>query len=144
MTRKLAEIEAYIERLIVVITFIFLCICLISLVTSVTSNIIQQKKEIAILRAVGLTQRSIMAIYLTESLLTVLTSCAIGICVGCFLGYVLAAQQAIFTEIFVGFDISLATLGAILAIAILLALVSTIGPIRALVGQPISQILRES
>jgi putative ABC transport system permease protein len=129
---------------ILFITYIFLSICLISLVTSTTANIIQQKKEIAILRAVGMTTRSLLAVLMVESLLTVLTSCLIGVLIGCFLGYVLAAQQAIFTEIFVGFHVSWETLGKILGAAVGLAVVCTAAPIYRYTRKTISETLREA
>jgi ABC-type antimicrobial peptide transport system permease subunit len=72
-------------------------LCFFSLISSMTANIMEQTKEIAILRAVGITKSSMIRLYIYEAFTLVFSSCIIGMFVGIIVGFTMSMQRALFT-----------------------------------------------
>ena len=62
-------------------------VCFFSLVSVMTANIFEQTKEIAILRAMGITKFRMKIIYILEAFTIVFSSSMIGICIGSIVGF---------------------------------------------------------
>jgi len=71
-------------------------LCFFSLVASMTANLFDQTKEIAVLRAIGFTSYRIKVLYFYEAALLVLSSCLLGISIGMTVGYSMMLQQNMF------------------------------------------------
>ena len=69
-----------------------------SLISSMASNILEQKKEFAVMRCIGLTRWRIARIYLYESVIVVMTGGMIGVSVGFMVGSTIVAQNAFFSN----------------------------------------------
>ena len=70
-----------------VIIAITMLICFFSLSSSMSANLYESSKEIAILRATGLTCTAIEKIYIYEAFVLVMSSCALGILIGTVVGF---------------------------------------------------------
>eukprot|EP00330_Aristerostoma_sp_ATCC50986_P009659 CAMPEP_0114602718 /NCGR_PEP_ID=MMETSP0125-20121206/25284_1 /TAXON_ID=485358 ORGANISM="Aristerostoma sp., Strain ATCC 50986" /NCGR_SAMPLE_ID=MMETSP0125 /ASSEMBLY_ACC=CAM_ASM_000245 /LENGTH=176 /DNA_ID=CAMNT_0001813121 /DNA_START=2504 /DNA_END=3034 /DNA_ORIENTATION=- len=74
--------RATLSVVFIAIEIVVLILSLFSLITSMSTNIVEQAKEIAILRAVGLTKLKVVLIYLGESFVLVFSSSLFGILIG--------------------------------------------------------------
>ena len=89
-------------NLILNILFIFIvAVCMIlslfSLISTMSSNMMDQKKELAIMRCIGLRKFQIARIYMYESIAVILTGAVIGLSVGCIMGWTIVAQNSLFS-----------------------------------------------
>ena len=66
--------------------------CFFSLVASMTANLFDQQKEIAVLRSIGITSYRIKLLYFYEAAVLVLSSCLLGIVIGMTVGYSMMMQ----------------------------------------------------
>ena len=73
-------------------------LCFFSLCASMSSNLYEQKKEIAILRAMGVTKLRIRLLYFYEALIMVVASCMLGVFIGVAVGYAMISQQNLYLE----------------------------------------------
>ena len=76
-------------NVIIVITMI---LCLFSLSSSMSANLLDQTKEIGILRAMGFTKRRIQVLYFYEAFILVMASSLLGIMIGCIVGFTMTLQ----------------------------------------------------
>ncbi|KAA6401809.1 MAG: hypothetical protein EZS28_002658 [Streblomastix strix] len=61
-------------------------------ISSMSTNVMEQSKEIGIMRALGLQRFQLVRIYVEEAFILVITAAVMGIIVGLVLGYILASQ----------------------------------------------------
>ncbi|KAL4473742.1 hypothetical protein ABPG74_022606 [Tetrahymena malaccensis] len=118
-------------------------LCFFSLISSMTANIYDQSKEIAIMRAIGLSKFKLSLIYVYESFVLVFSSCIIGTIVGMIIGYSMSMQRQLFTQMAVNFRFPKDILLSQFLISIVCAFASTIMPIIHLLRQPVSVIIRK-
>ena len=71
-------------------------LCFFSLCASMASNLYEQKKEIAILRSMGVTKIRIKLLYFYEAVILVVSSCTLGVLIGVMVGYTMSLQQNLF------------------------------------------------
>ena len=69
-----------------------------SLSASMSSNINNQKKEVGVLRAMGLTKCRIRLLYFYEALILVVSSSVLGTLIGCSVGYTMQLQFNLLTK----------------------------------------------
>ena len=81
------KIEKIINSVFYSVIGITMFLCFFSLCASMSSNIYDQRKEVAILRAMGMTRIRIKLLYFYESMLLVLASCSLGVFIGVLVGY---------------------------------------------------------
>ncbi|KAA6376300.1 MAG: putative DUF214 family protein, partial [Streblomastix strix] len=90
---------------------------------SMSTNVMEQSKEIGIMRALGLQRFQLVRIYVEEAFILVITAAVMGIIVGLVLGYILASQIGILN----GIPIQLVFPWEVVLIAFLMAiLISTL------------------
>ena len=68
-------------------------LCFFSLCASMSSNLYEQKKEIAILRAIGITKIRVKLLYFYEAVIMVVSSCMLGVLIGMVVAYMMIIQQ---------------------------------------------------
>ena len=68
-------------------------LCFFSLCASMSSNLYEQKKEVAILRAIGITKIRVKLLYFYEAVIMVIASCLLGVLIGMAVAYMMIIQQ---------------------------------------------------
>jgi ABC-type antimicrobial peptide transport system permease subunit len=63
-------------------------LCFFSLSSSMSSNILEQSREIAILRSIGFPGKSIVILYVYEAFIVVTSASVLGIFIGIFVGVI--------------------------------------------------------
>ena len=70
-----------------IIIAVTMFLCFFALTSNMTANLMEQKKEIAVMRAIGMNKCRIRLLYFYEALVMVLAACVLGVCVGLIVGY---------------------------------------------------------
>ena len=123
-------------------TWMALILSLFSLIASMSTNIVEQTKEIGILRSLGLTKFEINKVYVYEALVLILSASLIGMMIGVVLTFVILQQQTLFTSYPVDFYIPQSIVGSVVIGAIGTAVLSVWFPLKSLNKQQIAQNLR--
>jgi ABC-type antimicrobial peptide transport system permease subunit len=107
------------------------------------ANIAEQRREIGVLLALGLSARALGRVYAHEAFALVVAACACGVAIGTFVAWSMGLQQALFTGIPLPIVVPWAVSAVIVVASVGAAFVSTALPLRALVhGKPITSLLR--
>ena len=113
-------------------------LCFFSLSATMSANIFSQAKELAILRAIGLLANDLYRVYLFEALIVVLSGAIIGITVGTLLSFTMILQYSQFVGMPTAFFFPSGQLAWIFLLSLVCAVVSTFGPVRTLLKNPIA------
>jgi ABC-type antimicrobial peptide transport system permease subunit len=127
-----------------IVSSIVLIFCLFNLTASMTINIFEQKKEIAILRSLGTKKKHVIFIYIAESFILILSSSIIGSIIGGIISYTMALQWAIFTNVNVTFNIPTGGIILIICFSIFGGILSTYFPAKNMLNYSISQLIKSS
>jgi ABC-type antimicrobial peptide transport system permease subunit len=73
-----------------VIIGIVMFLCFFALSSNMSANLLEQRKEIAVLRAIGMTKCRIRMLYFYEAIILVFSSSVLGIMIGLIVGYTMA------------------------------------------------------
>jgi ABC-type antimicrobial peptide transport system permease subunit len=123
-------------------TVVAMSICFFSLMSSMYSNINEQAKEIGILRAIGARKWTIVRIFIYESFILIIAASLMGIIIGFTIGYTMALQNTLFTELPLDLIIPWQIILEIFLLAVVFSFISSLGPILNLLRLPIVVILR--
>ena len=77
---------------------IMMFLCFFSLSANMSASILEQQKEIAILRSIGVTNLKIRLLFFYEALVLVLSACMLGVVTGVAIGYTMSKQEELFTD----------------------------------------------
>lgn len=108
-------------------------LCFFSLCSSMSANLMDQTKEIGVMRAMGYTKSRIKMLYFYEAFILVSSSCMLGVGIGTTVGFTMVLQQVVFTGIPLVFYFPWAQFIVIMIISMFCAGFSTYGPAGALV-----------
>ena len=125
-----------------IVTLVAMFLCFFSLVSSMIANLYEQSKELAVLRAIGMTRVRLCLLYVYESFVVVLSSGIMGIMIGTAVAWTMWAQQMVFTDLPVPFAFPFTTLGAVLLGSIVCSFASSFGPAWRMLKKPIAEIMR--
>ena len=75
-----------------VVIAVTMFLCFFSLCASMSANLMDQSKEIGILRAMGFTKRRIKVLYFYEAFILVSASCLLGVMIGTIVGFTMVLQ----------------------------------------------------
>ncbi len=64
-----------------------------------SANIFEQSKEIAVLRAVGLTRMRVIFLYVYEAFILVMASSLLGLFIGTIVGWTMVLQRVLFVQL---------------------------------------------
>ena len=117
-------------------------LCFFSLTASMTTNILEQSKELAVMRAMGFSKRKVLGLYIGEAFVLVFSASILGIFIGTFVGWTMTLQRVVFTQIPLSFFFPLTQFIVIFLISIICAILSVLGPARSLLRHEIAQIFR--
>jgi putative ABC transport system permease protein len=153
-TRQVELLVSRFQKNINLISFIAVFVGMYLIYNAVSISVVQRRKEIGILRALGTTRRQIIALFLGETFVTAIAGSALGVCVGIFFARsVIGAVGRTVSELYLRTSISeMAVSGtglaagfatgivASLAAALFPALTSTrISPVSAIRAVPYSE-----
>lgn len=124
------------------ITFVSMFLCFFSLVSSMTANIVEQHKEIAVLRATGMTKFRLSMLYVYESFVLVFSSSLMGLFIGTAVAWTMVIQQTVFTDMPIPFTFPYALFISVLIISVIFAFGSSLFPALKIMLKPISEIMR--
>eukprot|EP00160_Parvularia_atlantis_P017379 Unigene5951_Nuclearia_a/m.18226 Unigene5951_Nuclearia_a/g.18226 ORF Unigene5951_Nuclearia_a/g.18226 Unigene5951_Nuclearia_a/m.18226 type:complete len:334 (+) Unigene5951_Nuclearia_a:780-1781(+) len=134
--------QGTIQWIFQIVTVFTLVIAFFSLSTSMFTNIIEQTKEVGILRALGLSRFPIFRIYIYEAFFLVISSAILGGLIGLIIGWSINAQFALLTQTPVPFVFPWSLAITVLIVAVLSAIFSTVLPVWRLVMMPVVGIFR--
>jgi ABC-type antimicrobial peptide transport system permease subunit len=98
LINTITDIENLLVKIFLILLAVVLLISFFSLLTTASTNILNQTKEIAILLGLGLSKTRITYIYIFEAFALVLTACLIGIFVGSVLAVLMGMQRELFGD----------------------------------------------
>ncbi|CAI2362787.1 unnamed protein product [Moneuplotes crassus] len=140
--KDIQEVKEILDVIFNVIISLSMFLCLFSLISSASANMMEQTKEIGVLRAIGFTKFMIKRLYFYETFVLVFASSCLGIIVGTFVGWTMTVQQAEFISIPISFYFPYKhLLGACFA-SVICAFVAIYSPTSFILSKQISEIFR--
>ncbi|CDW85019.1 family protein [Stylonychia lemnae] len=136
------QVDFIVSSLFNVIIAITMLLCFFSLSSSMSANLYDQSKEIAILRAVGLKKSRVIFLYIYEAFILVVASSLLGTLVGTAIGWSMTIQFSMFQRMPLQFFFPWKQLLVVFLIAIFCAILSTYGPVRQLMKLKIANLLK--
>ena len=125
-----------------IISTVVLIFCIFNLTASMTINIFEQKKEIAIMRALGMKKKHVIFIYIAEAFILILSSSIIGSVIGSIISYTMALQWTVFTNVNVTFNLPVGSIIVVIIISIFGGIFSTFIPARNMLKHSISEMIK--
>lgn len=125
-----------------VATYIAMALCLFSLMASMFTNIFEQSKEIAVLRAMGMTRWQVTRIYIYEAFILVFASASLGVLIGAVMAWTMALQRVLFTQLPITVQFPWPILIVVLIGAVMASFVSSYAPATNLLKRPVAQVMR--
>ena len=117
-------------------------LCFFSLISSTSANIMDQSKEIGVMRWIGYTKIQIKRIYLYETFVLVFSSSLIGIFIGTFVGWTMTQQEREFILFPLNFYFPYKHLIVTMIVSIIWSFVSVYSPTSYILSQEIAEIFR--
>eukprot|EP01017_Pseudomicrothorax_dubius_P033091 TRINITY_DN4392_c0_g2_i1.p1 TRINITY_DN4392_c0_g2~~TRINITY_DN4392_c0_g2_i1.p1 ORF type:complete len:319 (-),score=52.37 TRINITY_DN4392_c0_g2_i1:115-1071(-) len=142
VARGIEKNSAIVSATFVSVTIIAMFLCFFSLASSMSANILDQTKEIAIMRALGLTKRRMIILYVYEAFVLVFSSSLSGVVIGACVGWTLTAQQILFTQLPIPFGFPWTNLLVIFLVSVACAIASATIPAYSMMKRQISTIAR--
>lgn len=139
---SLDKTNAVMDLVFSVATYIAMGLCLFSLMASMYTNIFEQSKEIAVLRALGLRQGQVVRMYVYEAFVLVTSASVLGFVIGCIMAWTMVLQRVLFTQLPVTVEFPWLLFLLVVAGAVACALLASCGPARALVRRTVAQVMR--
>jgi ABC-type antimicrobial peptide transport system permease subunit len=125
------------------VSFIVLFFCFFNLTASMTINIFAQKKEIAIMRALGMKKTHVIFVFVSEAIILILTSSIIGTVIGSLISYTMGLEWEMWTYTSVEFNLNIEMLIFAILFSIIGGILSTILPARKMLDTSIPELIKE-
>lgn len=140
--KSIEKAENVISIIFVIVTIIVMFLCFFSLVSSMTANILEQTKEISVLRSIGITKKNMIMLYIYEAFVLVFASSFTGLIIGTIIGFTMSIQRALFTQLPIKFDFPLVSFIVILVVSVFVSVFSTFLPSLRVLKKEISVIMK--
>ena len=134
--------ELILYLIFALVTAIVMFLCFFSLSSSMSANLYEQSKEIAVLRAMGFTKYVITKLYVYEAFVLVGSSSILGVFIGVFVGWSMFLQRMLFLRIPLQFYFPTYNFIVIVITSIICAFASIYAPSRGLLKKSIADIIR--
>lgn len=120
-------------------------ICFFALSSSMSTNILNQAKEIGILRCLGMHRFPMYRLFIWESFVLVAAASVMGLVVGTAVAYTMLLQNSLFSQLPLPFTFPYTQLIALLVVSFIFAFFASYGPVALLLNLPsITHILRRA
>jgi len=123
-------------------TIVAMLISFFSLLSSMFTNIYEQTKEIAVLRALGVPKWWMIRIYVHEAFILVFSSSMLGLLIGMTVSYSMTSQQILFTQLPIPFVFPWLIFIIVFVCSIVFGLIAAYSPIKLVVDKQVVQIFR--
>jgi len=123
-------------------TIIAMLISFFSLMSSMFTNVYEQTKEIAILRALGISKFSLYRIYIYEAFVLVMASSLLGVIIGTVVSYTMTLQQLLFTQLPIPFAFPWTIMLTVFGCSVLFSIMAAFSPIYNVLQNRVVQIFR--
>jgi ABC-type antimicrobial peptide transport system permease subunit len=140
--KSIAKAENVINIIFIIVIIIVMFLSFFSLVSSMTANILEQTKEISVLRSIGIPKRNMILLYIYEAFVLVFASSFTGLIIGTIIGFTMSMQRALFTQLPIQFEFPLTSFLIILIVSIIVAFLSTFFPSLRVLKKEISVIMK--
>jgi ABC-type antimicrobial peptide transport system permease subunit len=110
---------------IIVVTML---LCFFALSSNMSANILEQTKEIGVLRSIGFRRFRIMLLYFYEAAVLILASSLLGVMIGMVVGYTMTIQESLILGMDLPYFFPLSQFIVILILTFTCALLATFGP----------------
>jgi ABC-type antimicrobial peptide transport system permease subunit len=118
-------------------------ICFFALLSSMSTNVLEQSKEIGILRSIGMHKFPIYRLYTWEAFVLVISASLLGVIVGTVVAYSMMLQNSLLTQVPLKFEFPVFQLATVLVVSMICSVLASYGPIAYLLNLPsITHILR--
>lgn len=107
-------------------------------------NIIEQSKEIGVLRCLGLTKWETSRLYIYEGFILIVASSILGGLNGVIVGYTMCAQVSMFVNLPIVLAFPVRIIFVIICGAIISTIVAIMVPMKKFLFKPVSNVLRVS
>lgn len=125
-----------------ILTLVAMALCSFSLFASMSTNIIEQSKEVGVLLALGLKPLHLIRVYALEAFVLVVSACFLGVCIGTFVAWSFGLQQYLFSGIPVPATFPIVISLTILVASVIAAFLASAVPARELTRERITTLLR--
>jgi len=142
MATGMSLAEDIIQYFFILTTVIAMVTSFFSLSSSMLANVYEQTKEIAILRAVGVTKPWLYRVYVYEAFVVVFGSSLIGILVGTLLSWAFTINQRLFTQLPLPFTFPWELTLLVFGLSVIFSLLASLSPIHRVMRKRIIDIMR--
>jgi len=123
-------------------TVVAMLISFFSLMSSMFTNVYEQTKEIAILRALGISKFWMYKIYIYEAFVLVMSSSLLGFMIGICVSYTMTLQQVLFTQLPVPFVFPWTIMLTVFGCSVFFSILAAFSPIYGVLQKRVVQIFR--
>jgi len=124
------------------VSLIVMIFCYFNLSSTMTINIFEQTKEIAVFRSLGLTKNGAIFVYVAEAIVLIFSSSIVGFIIGSILAFTMTIQRSLFTHLPITYIFPTQQFILIIVVSIVGGVLSTYFPARKLLKKEISDIIR--
>jgi len=147
LTQRFKRIETQRQILAYIFDFsilVVMVLCFFSVSSSMATNIHEQRKEIAVLRAIGMQNSDLMRLYTREAFALVFSASIMGMMIGTAVAWTMTLQRFIFTEIYVPFIFPTSTFMVVLITAFVSGIGASYVPAKALLRMPVAKAFKSA
>lgn len=103
-------------------------LCFFALSANMSANLLEQTKEIGVMRSIGFTSRRIMMLYFYEAVVLILASSLMGVMIGMVVGYTMTVQESLILNKDLSMFFPWSQFLVIMILTLICAFLSTFGP----------------
>ncbi|KAA0164818.1 hypothetical protein FNF27_07746 [Cafeteria roenbergensis] len=133
---------AALDLVFAALTAAAMALCFFSLSSAMSTNVLEQSREVGVLLALGLRGRALVRAYVHEAALLVGSASVTGLGIGLACAWTFGQQRALFTAQTVPLPVPWPTVGVVIVGSALCGVIAACAPATRLVGQPITKLLR--
>ena len=126
----------------IVVMVVVMILCFFSLMSSMQTNVMEQSKEIGIMRALGLTRMQMVRVFAEEAFILVITATIMGMVSGMIVGYLLTSQMSTLQGLPADLYFPWILVVVMFSVAIVTSIISALSPILTLTTKPIVMIIK--
>ncbi|KAH7824137.1 putative DUF214 family protein [Monocercomonoides exilis] len=124
------------------VTVLVMILCFFSLMSSMHTNVMEQGKEIGIMRALGLTRFQLVRVFVEEAFILVITATVMGMISGMVVGYLIISQmgslQGLPTPLYFPWEMVV----IMIAMAVVTSILAALEPSLSIMKKPIVSIIK--
>ena len=117
-------------------------LCFFSLISAMSTNVMEQRREIGVLLALGIRARALVRAYVHEATLLVMSASMCGLVIGIASSWVFGQQRALFTDQTIPLPIPWVLILTVIVVSALCGLLAACIPASRFAKMPITQLLR--